>query len=634
MRSRRTRSRAKGRAGKPARGRTVPPRKEIPITPRQLRRLGRRLDVLLVSGDAYCDHPSFGTAVVARFLESFGLTVAVAAQPDPNDVEALAAFGRPRLFVGVSAGNMDSMVANYTSHKRKRRTDAYSPGGQAGRRPDRAVLVYANLARRAFPDALVLLGGIEASLRRFAHYDYWQDDIRRSILLDAKADLLVYGMAERPLRAILDRLREVRVADRSHARLLEGIRGTAFAVTSRRMREEGFTLEDGAPSPFQPKDLGLPPGPFRDEPEPPSWRVRLLPAYEDVREDPTHLAEATRIVERSQSPHLGEVLVQRHGTQFLVVMPPAFPLSPAELDYVHELPYLRHEHSSYREKVPAMEVVRHSIQILRGCFGGCAFCAVGLHQGRIVQSRSEDSILREARDVARAHKGRISDLGGPTANMWRMGGRNEKVCRTCRRPSCLWPEVCPNLDTDHRPLRRLYAAVRELPEVRRAVVSSGIRYDIALRDPDYVADLVRYHVGGHLHVAPEHADPEVLRLARKPPYEVFEAFQRLFEKLKARFKVDCYLNPYFMSGLPGSTQENTRALVRLLRRQGWKPRQVQSFLPTPGTAATATYVAGVSPDDPDRPVPMPRSLKAKIRQHRLLVADLPDDEPRKGRPRE
>ena len=629
--------------------------REIPISPEELRRRGiQRPDVLLVSGDAFCDHPSFGPAVVARLLESFGLTVALAAQPDPRDPEALAAFGRPRLFLGITAGNMDSMVNHYTAHRRKRRTDLYSPGGKAGLRPDRASIVYANLARRAFPDSIIILGGIEASMRRFVHFDYWQERIRRSLLLDAKADLLVYGMAERQLRAIVDRLGASAEPDRDQAALLRGIRGTAFALSEKQVQDLGLNLEEG--NEVSPADLGPAQDPdhqsstpdhrvatqnrptartggqdmFRDPVEPSAWRIRELPSFESIQSNRVRLAQAARIASRAANPFLGELLVQRHDNRLVLTMPPALPLSSEELDFVHELPYSRQAHSSYDEPIPAMDRMKASIQINRGCFGGCTFCAIFAHQGRDIQSRSKASILREAGLVASMNKGIISDLGGPTANTWGMQGKDRSICRRCRRPSCLFPSICPNLDSDHEPLRRLLAQVRSLPGVRKVLIASGLRHDLAVRAPKYVEDLMLHHVGGHLHVAPEHNDPRVLRLAKKPSYEVFETFRRLFERIKARHDIQCFLNPYFVSGLPGSTDERMARLTRLLRSEGWKPRQVQSFIPTPGTPATAMFASGVNPDDPTDEVEMPRTLGDKIRQHRILTADLPDREEKPG----
>ena len=614
-------------------------RRFLPARPEDVGRGG--LDVLLVSGDAYVDHASFGVAVVGRVLASFGLRVAIAAQPDWRDPDALRAWGAPRLFVGVTAGNMDSMVNHQTAHRKRRHDDAYSPGGAAGLRPNRATAVYAHLARQAFPDTLVLLGGVEASLRRFAHYDYWADELRRSVLLDARADLLVYGMAERPLRAIVDRLAPLERVDRGAAERLYGIRGTAFALGRRAAEARGLSLAEGAALPFGPHGWAaggpaLPAaGLFREPSGPVSWRVRRLRSYDRLAEDPRLLAAATHTVERSANPALAEACVQRHGEAFVVAAPPAWPLTTAELDAVHELPYARAAHPMYAEPPPAAAMICASIQVTRGCFGGCSFCAIGLHEGKDVQSRSRASVLREvaALRATPAFHGTVSDLGGPTANMWRLGCGDPRAGARCRRPSCLHPRPCPILRTDHGPLRALMAAVRDAPGVRHVVVASGVRHDLALADPGYLDDLLRDFVGGHLHVAPEHVDDTVLRLARKPRYEVFERFRERFERARRKAGVERYLNPYFVSGLPGSTDARMRALVGRLRAEGWKPRQVQSFVPTPGTAATAMFHAGLNPDRLDEPVELPRALADKIRQHALLTEGVPNTEAGRARPK-
>ncbi len=608
------------------------PRSFLPASPRALRDAGhRRADVLLVSGDAYVDHPSFGAAVVGRLLESWGLVVAVAAQPDWRDPASLADYGRPRLFVGITAGNMDSMVNHQTAFRKLRHDDAYAPGGVHGLRPNRAAVVYSQLARQAFGDTLVVLGGVEASLRRFAHYDYWSDELRRSVLPDSRADLLVYGMAERPLRALCDRLADVQQARRSELTRLLGIRGTAVVLTKRLLDEQGLGLSDNDTLRFGPhgwEGQGPPlpgRGLFRDPQRPVTWRIRRLPSYERIAADPTTLARATRLIERAANPALGRACVQRHGDGFVVAMPPAWPLSTAELDAVHELPFARAQHPSYDAPVPAFTMICNSVQVTRGCFGGCSFCAIALHEGRAIQSRSQASVLREIEQLRQTptFRGTISDLGGPTANTYGLACSEPAREARCRRPSCLHPRICPLLVTDHSRLRSLLAAVREAPGVRHAHVASGIRHDLALRDPGFLDDLLRHHVGGHLHVAPEHSHDPVLRLARKPPYEVFERFREAFERARRRAGVERYLNPYFISGLPGSSNASMAALVRLLRAEGWRPRQVQSFLPTPGSVATAMFHAGRNPDRLSERISTPRTLKEKRRQHDLLIEGLP-----------
>ncbi|MDY0003610.1 MAG: YgiQ family radical SAM protein, partial [Polyangia bacterium] len=586
----------------------------------------------------------FGAAVVGRVLESFGLVVGIQAQPDWRDPESLRAWGPPRLFVGVTAGNMDSMVNHQTALGKRRHDDAYSPNGRHGLRPNRATVVYGQLARRVFPDRLLLLGGVEASLRRFAHYDCWEGSLRRSVLLDSRADLLVFGMAERPLRAIVDRLAHLEEADRGALELLVGIRGTALALTPRTLRDRGLSLEDrstltlgtlgfasGAGQDGAASDLPRS-GLFREPPRPHSFTLRRLPSLEAIRADPRLLVEATRLVERTVNPGLGEALAQASGDAVVLAMPPAWPLTTPELDFVHELPYSRAPHPSSGGPVPAFDMIANSIQITRGCFGGCSFCAIALHEGRDEQSRSPESVMREIAALrgTEAFRGTISDLGGPTANTYRLGCTDPRRQARCRRPSCLHPRICPFLGTDLGPLRRLMALVRSAPGVRHVLVASGVRHDLALLDPSYLEDLVRHHVGGHLHVAPEHDDPLVLGLARKPPYALFEAFRGRFEALCASLGKERYLNPYFVSGLPGSTDERMASLVARLRAGGWRPRQVQAFVPTPGTAATAMFFGGESLDQPGVPVAMPRSLAERQRQHRLLVADLPGEG--RGRP--
>lgn len=640
----------------------------LPTSPAELRRGGhQRVDVLLISGDAYVDHPSFGVAVVGRLLESFGLVVGIAAQPDWRSTDALAAWGVPRLFVGITAGNMDSMVNHQTALRKRRHDDAYSPGGHHGLRPNRATVVYGQLARRVFPDRLILLGGVEASLRRFAHYDYWSDSIRRSVLLDARADLLVYGMAERPLMALVDRLAPLGEVDRSALPRLYGIRGTAIVLGPRELRERGLGLADRSTLTFGPQGwAGTGPdlpaaGLFRDPPRPLVFTLRRLPSLEEIGQEPRALAEATRLVERTANPGLGEACVQAHGDAELVAMPPAWPLSTAELDAVYELPYLRAPHPRYGAPgagapgshgsgsggprpsvqakgaqgsigpIPAFEMVANSIQITRGCFGGCAFCAIALHEGRDVQSRSPESVLREVAALRHrpTFRGTVTDLGGPTANTYGLGCGEPRRQARCRRPSCLHPRPCPFLRTDHSSLRALMALVRGAPGVRHLHIASGVRHDLAMMDLAYLKDLVANYVGGHLHVAPEHDDPTVLRLARKPPYAVFEAFRARFQAICAACGLEQYLNPYFLSGPPGSTDDRMARLVLRLRTEGWRPRQVQAFVPTPGTVATAMFFSGVNPDHPQEKVAMPRTQAEKARQHHLLVADLPATQKKK-----
>ena len=543
---------------------------------------GRPVDVLLVTGDAYVDHPGWGVAAIGRWLEAHGFSVGVIAQPDPDDPEALRALGRPRLFVGVTAGNMDSMVNAMTASRRRRRTDAYTPGGRAGRRPDRATIPYTAAARRALPGVPVVLGGIEASLRRLAHYDWWQDRVRGSILLDAKADLLVYGMGERAVVEIARRLAAGRTP-----RDCRDIPGVAWATGGRET--------------------------------PPADAVEL-PALDEVRRDPLAFNRMTVIAYREANPACGRRLVQRHGGRWLVVNPPAEPLSTAELDRLHELPFTRRPHPSYREPIPALASIGGTITANRGCAGGCSFCALTIHQGKDVVSRSVDSVAREARAIARDPRfnGIITDVGGPTANLTGLGCTSPEARAVCRRPSCLWPTRCKHFGTDHATYLRMLRAVRSTPGVRRVYVNSGIRTDVAGEDPRFVEELARHHVQGQLSVAPEHASPAVLRAMKKPAIEGFEAFARAFQGASHRAGREQYLVPYFQAGHPGTGPAEAVELALWMKAHGYRPRQVQLFMPTPGTLATAMWVSGRDPHG-NRPLPVARGDRERSRQRALLL---------------
>ncbi|MBF0307191.1 MAG: YgiQ family radical SAM protein [Alphaproteobacteria bacterium] len=540
-------------------------------------------DVVLVTGDAYVDHPSFGAAVIGRLLESLGLRVGVIAQPDWSSAQAFAALGRPRLFFGVTAGNMDSMVNRYTSDARLRHDDAYTPGGEGGRRPDRAVIVYAQRCREAFRDAGVVLGGIEASLRRGAHFDYWSGKVRRSVLLDAKADLLVYGNAE---RAIAEIVRRAQAGER--LREMDGIRGTA-------------RVRDAVPEDWTVHDLSDPDLPSA---RPGGERVALrLPSYEQVAADPVLYAHAARVLHLESNPGNARPLVQRHGDKELWLEPPPIPLATPELDAVFELPFARGPHPSHGEaRIPAWEMIRFSVAIMRGCFGGCTFCSITEHEGRIVQSRSEASILREIeaiRDRTRGFTGVISDLGGPTANMWRLGCRDPEIEAVCRRPSCLYPEICRNLGTDHQPLIALYRKARAVRGVQRVFVASGVRHDLALRSPAYIDELAAHHVGGRLKIAPEHSEPGPLAHMTKPAIGAYERFRDLFAQAARRSGDKLQLIPYFIAAHPGTTDLDMLNLALWLKANGLKLDQVQTFLPSPMSLATAMWHSG---RDPMRPV--------------------------------
>ncbi len=539
------------------------------------------LDVLLVTGDAYVDHPSFGAAVIGRVLEADGWRVGIVAQLAWTDPDALRVMGPPRLFCGVTAGNLDSMPANYTAARRKRRDDAYSEGGQPGRRPNLATVVYAQLARRAFPGVAVIVGGIEASLRRVAHYDYWQDKVRPSILCDAKADLLVYGMGERAVREIARRL--------AAGRPLDGLRGTARLLGARAARE--YDAADAV----------------------------LLPSLDECAANPAALRELTRLVEAEQNPFGGRPLLQAHGDRLLRIEPPAEPLSTEEMDRVHEFPYTRRPHPRYQASIPAFETVRDSIVVVRGCCGGCSFCGLGLHQGRFLTSRSEESVAREARALAAApgFRGTITDLGGPTANLYGCRNGESAACRACRRPGCLFPNPCPNLRLDDGPIRCLMRRVSGLPGVKRLYIRSGIRMDVALRFPAYVRDLTRRHTGGHLKVAPEHLHPDTLHRMRKPGPEVFHRFLELFERESATAGMEQYVTPYFIANFPGSTPEHGAAIERFLAGRRWRPLQTQDFMPLPMTPAAAMYWSGLDYETGE-PIPVARGLAERRAQSRQL----------------
>jgi uncharacterized radical SAM protein YgiQ len=544
------------------------------------------LDVLIVTGDAYVDHPSFGTAMIARALEADGLRVGVVAQPDWRTPEALQGMGRPRLFCGVTAGNLDSMVANYTAARHRRREDDYTEGGLPGRRPNHAAVVYAQLARRAFPGLPVVLGGIEASLRRVAHYDYWEDRLRPSILVDSKADLLVYGMGESAVREIARRLSES--AGSGGVPDLSGIRGTA-----RLLGAKAAAVSTGG-------------------------EAIVLPSWEELQADRTLLLQATRLVEAQQSPFCGRRLVQFHGARAVVVEPPALPLGEADLDALYGLPFTRLPHPAHAAPIPAFTMIRDSVTIVRGCAGGCSFCGLGLHQGKFLASRSEASVLREVGRIADTpgFHGTVSDLGGPTANLYGCRNAVDKACRACRRPSCLFPAICGHFKVTGEPAIGVLRRARAVPGVKHVFVQSGIRMDVALRTPEYLRELVRHHVSGHLKVAPEHLHPAVLRRMRKPA-GVFEPFLEAFRRESAAAGKEQYLVPYFISSFPGCTRREMRVVEDFLRSTRWNLQQVQDFIPLPMTPAAAMYATGLDYETGE-PIPVARNAGERLRQRAAL----------------
>jgi len=534
-------------------------------------------DVILVTGDAYVDHPSFGAALIGRVLEEQGFRVGVIAQPNWHSADAFATLGKPAVMFGVTAGNMDSMVNHYTAERRIRSDDAYSPSGRAGLRPDRAAVVYAQRCREAFPDAPIILGGIEASLRRVAHFDYWSEKIRRSILLDAKADLLVFGNGERQVVEVAHRL-----ANREKPQDLTDIRGTAFAWASGRL-PEGFVELDAR------------------KPETPLHRAGLaqastvvrLPSFEAVTRSPLLYAHASRLLHLESNPGNARALVQRHGDRDVWLNPPALPLTTPDMDAVYDLPYSRRPHPSYGgQPLPAYDMIKCSVNIMRGCFGGCTFCSLTEHEGRIIQNRSEASIVREieaVRDKTPGFTGVVSDLGGPTANMYRLACDDPDIEAACRRLSCVYPAICPNLNTDHGALVRLYRRARQIKGIKKITIGSGVRYDLAIRSPEYVEELVKHHVGGYLKIAPEHTQAGPLDKMQKPGIGSYERFRALFDRFSREAGKEQYLIPYFMAAHPGTTDEDMLELALWCKRNGFRPEQVQAFLPTPMALATAMY---------------------------------------------
>jgi uncharacterized radical SAM protein YgiQ len=552
------------------------------------------LDVLIVTGDAYVDHPAFGPVLVARFLEGRGYRVGIIAQPRWDSPDDIARMGAPRLFVGVSAGNLDSMLNKLTAQKKVRSEDQYSPGGRRGLRPNRASIVYANLCRQAFSGVPVVLGGIEASLRRIAHYDYWSDSLRRSILLDAKADLLVFGMGERAAWEIARRLDAGEPVSS-----LRDVRGTAHA------RNPGDWEAIAANASRFVTD----------------GKVVLLPSFEEVAADKRAFARMSRAFQYETNAFNARPLLQGFGRQAVYFNPPALPLEEAEMDALYDLPFLRLPHRSYGgERIPAFETVKDSIVTMRGCFGGCTFCSITEHEGRIIQSRSADNVLREVRAVSRmaGFSGTITDLGGPTANMYKMRCKSERIESACRRLSCVHPGVCENLVTDHGPLVDLMKRVRREPGVRRTFIASGVRYDLAERSPEFIRELARHHTGGQLSVAPEHTDPKVLEKMKKPGIESYERFASAFCRASDQAGKEQYLVPYFITGHPGSTLSDTIELAVYLKKKNMRPRQIQDFIPTPMAIATAMYYTGIDPLSGES-VPVLRDLRDKRMAKALLL---------------
>ena len=600
----------------------------LPMTPDEVRARGwlpasgeahdpdtHGVDFVLVTGDAYVDHPSFANAVMGRLLEARGYRVAVLAQPPWDSAEPFRSFGRPRVAWLVSAGNLDSMLNNYTAHKRPRSDDRYSPGGRAGLRPDYPTVVYSQRCREAFKGVPVIAGGVEVSMRRLAHYDFWKDRVRRSMILDARADLVVYGMGERPMLEIM-----ARWESGTPIQAIRDVPGTAYAVG-----------KNGRPH-FVPEGAG----PWRSELsdgrlEPTAGPVLELPSYDVIRgtdaESMLAFARAQHIFHREHNPSRAPILVQLHGEQAVVVNPPQQPMTTGELDAVFDLPFNKAPHPAYgQDKIPAFETVRFSINVMRGCFGGCTFCAITEHQGKAIQSRSEASVVREVEDLQRleGYTGVISDLGGPTANMYEMTCSKPEVEKVCRRPSCVHPTICKLLTTSHVPVKRLMKRVREAEGVRQVLIASGVRMDLANLDQGYVDELARHHVGGHLKVAPEHVDADTLYLMKKPGIDVYVEFEQRFRAASKRANKEQYLVPYFVSSHPGCEMEGAIGLAEFLRDRRLRPRQVQDFIPTPGTPATCMWWTGIEPQSM-RQVRVERRMRQKRKQKALMQYFLPNN---------
>ncbi|HVJ52185.1 MAG TPA: YgiQ family radical SAM protein [Aliidongia sp.] len=639
----------------------------LPMSRAEMEALGwDSCDIILVTGDAYVDHPSFGMAIIGRLLEAQGFRVGIIAQPDWQDAAAFKSLGRPNLFFGVTAGNMDSMVNRYTADRRLRHNDSYTPNDEGGKRPDRSVIVYSQRCREAYRDCAIVLGGIEASLRRIAHYDYWSDKVRRSVLADAKADMLVYGNAERAIVEIAHRaakgerpaeMTDIRGTGLLRERVPEGwtvirsdvideptaiepsspveaaaARGLApIELLPNRQRDPGqcATGEERRPEPALPE----PP----TQPEAPALRraralaqgptaVRL-PSYEQVSQDRVLYAHASRVLHLESNPGNARPLVQRHGDRELWLTAPPIPLSMEEMDGLYDLPYARAPHPAYGEaKIAAWDMIRFSVNIMRGCFGGCSFCSITEHEGRIIQSRSEGSILREIeeiRDKVKGFTGIISDMGGPTANMYRMACKDKAIEQVCRRPSCVYPDICKNLDTDHDPLIQLYRKARAIPGVKKIHIASGLRYDLAVRSPAYVKELVQHHVGGYLKIAPEHTEAGPLSKMMKPGMGAYDSFKAMFDRAAKEAGKELYLIPYFIAAHPGTTDEDMMNLALWLKRHKFRADQVQTFLPSPMSVSAAMYHTERNTLKPVRRVATETVFTARgLKQRRLHKAFL------------
>ena len=564
----------------------------IPITAAEIRKLGwDRPDIVLVSGDAFVDHPSFAMAVLSRVLQAKGFKVAVLSQPAWETCADFRKFGRPRLFFGVSAGNMDSMINKYTHNRKIRSEDAFTPGGRPGKRPDRATIIYSQRCREAYPDVPLVIGGIEATMRRFAHYDYWSGKVRKSILLDSKADLLMYGMGEKNIIEIAKRL-----AAGEDIKHIRDMRGTVYPLGAK--ETAALDMPDAV----------------------------ILPSAGEVAGDRRKFSEATRDIYLNYNPYCAKVLVQKSDGKAVVQNPPSLPLSTKEMDAIYDLPYTKRAHPSYTEPVPALETVKDSIIIHRGCFGGCSFCSLTLHQGHFIQTRSQASILKEAEALLNTprHKGYISDLGAPSANMYEMRGKKKEICKICRRLSCLCPSICSNLNTDFTALLKLMRKVSSLPKLRRVFIASGIRMDLSLCCSEYIREIAANHTSGQLKVAPEHISPEVLKIMNKPQVKVLDEFTKKFKDASKKAGKEQYLVHYFISAHPGSTLKNTAELALYLKEHNIRPQQINDFLPAPMELSTSIYYTGLDPFTME-PVYVPKKELERKMQRALIQYFKPEN---------
>ncbi|MBT3530573.1 MAG: YgiQ family radical SAM protein [Gammaproteobacteria bacterium] len=627
----------------------------LPMSREEMDELGwDSCDIIIVTADAYVDHPSFGMAVIGRLLEAQGFRVGIISQPEWDSAEPFKQLSKPNLFFGVTAGNMDSLINRYTADLRMRGDDAYTPGGVAGKRPDRSVIVYSQRCREAYYDTPIVIGGIEASLRRIAQYDYWSDKVRRSVLIDANADILLFGNAERALTELAHQLSKGKqVSD------LTNLRGTAIV---RKTMPAGWTEIDSTridwpskidqiPSPYDyhenieknqkaaakgdstekesagtesPAEVGIRIIPLplqRKEKYDSATSYIRLPSFNKVCKDPALYAHTSRILHQEANPYNAKVLVQKHDSLEVWVNPPPIPLETEEMDWVFDLPYQRRPHPQYGDaKIPAYDMIKTSVNIMRGCFGGCTFCSITEHEGRVIQSRSEESILKEIekiRDQVPGFTGTISDLGGPTANMYKLNCKSPKIQKTCKRLSCVYPSICKHLETDHSPTTQLYRKARAIPGVKRVAIASGLRYDLALKDPEYIEELVTHHVGGYLKIAPEHSEDKTLSMMMKPSISSYDEFKKLFDKFSKKAGKEQYLIPYFIAAHPGSDDEDMLNLALWLKQHDFKPDQVQTFYPSPMALATAMYYSEKNPLEKVRYKNKKLSVTKDLDQRRL-----------------